>query len=88
MKWLQVILAQYHCVGQFLIVEHCLSSRRPTYHCDPRPPDRLPVDLDQWPIAVGGKDPRIHASPELGQKAIAIQLDRMAGILREALARL
>jgi creatinine amidohydrolase len=50
--------------------------------------DRLPKDLDRWPVAVGGKDPRIHASPELGRRAIALQLERMAGILRDMLARL
>jgi creatinine amidohydrolase len=50
--------------------------------------DRLPADLDQWPVAIGGKDPRVHASPELGRKAIALQSERMAGILREMLARL
>lgn len=50
--------------------------------------DRLPADLDRWPIAVGGKDPRVHASPELGRKAIALQIERMAGILHGLLAEL
>ena len=50
--------------------------------------DRLPADLDRWPVAIGGKDPRVHASPELGRRAIALQVERMAGILREMLARL
>ena len=35
----------------------------------------LPADLGQWPIAVGGEDPRVHASPELGRKAIGIELN-------------
>ena len=48
---------------------------------------RLPQDLAQWPVAVGGKDPRVYASPGLGEKAIDLQLERMAGILRAALAR-
>jgi len=50
--------------------------------------ENLPKDPDEWPLAVGGRDPRVHASPEVGRKAIEIQTERMAGILREALARL
>jgi creatinine amidohydrolase len=50
--------------------------------------ESLPPDLDQWPVAVGGRDPRVHASPELGRKALALQTERMAGILREMLAQL
>jgi creatinine amidohydrolase len=49
---------------------------------------RLPADLDRWPVAVGGKDPRVHASPEVSRKAIALQVERMAGILRALLAGL
>lgn len=48
--------------------------------------DQLPSDPEKWPLAVGGKDPRTFASPEVGQKAISLQLERMAGILRELLA--
>jgi len=36
----------------------------------------------------GGRDPRTLASPELGRKAIALQTERMAKILRNALANL
>lgn len=50
--------------------------------------ERLPTDLDQWPVAIGGKDPRLHASAEFGQKAIDLQAERMSGILKEALANL
>jgi len=50
--------------------------------------ERLPADLDQWPVAIGGRDPRVNASPEVGRKAIALQLTRMSGILREALGAL
>jgi len=46
----------------------------------------LHEDLDQWPVAVGGRDPRVHASPELGRRAIALNVERMAGILRAILA--
>ncbi len=50
--------------------------------------ERLPADPDKWPLAIGGKDPREFASPEFGRKAIALQTERMAKILREALSRL
>jgi creatinine amidohydrolase len=50
--------------------------------------DQLPHDLSQWPVGVGGRDPRVYASPELGEQIIAANLERMAGILRAALARL
>ena len=57
------------------------------------PPDlvqmgRLPAASDRWPVAVSGRDPRLHASSELGERAMALQGERMAGILRQALARL
>jgi multidrug efflux pump subunit AcrA (membrane-fusion protein) len=44
--------------------------------------DRLPADPNVWPVAIGGKDPRQFASPEVGRKAIALQTARMAKILR------
>ncbi len=47
--------------------------------------ENLPKDLNVWPVAVGGKDPRVHASAERGQKAIAMQVERMADILRKTL---
>lgn len=50
--------------------------------------DRLSKDPNEWPIGVGGKDPRTLASPELGRKAITLQTERMARILRNALANL
>ena len=48
--------------------------------------ERLPTDISEWPLAVGGRDPRTLASPEVGQKAIALQIERMSGILKELLA--
>ena len=48
----------------------------------------LPQDPDQWPLAVGGRDPRQHASPELGRKAIETQAERMADLLAKTLAEL
>ncbi|MBC7314868.1 MAG: creatininase family protein, partial [Chloroflexi bacterium] len=50
--------------------------------------ERLPRDLSEWPVGVGGQDPRIYASAELGERALAAQVSRMAGILREALAQI
>ncbi len=46
------------------------------------------LSKDRWPVGVGGKDPRKFASPELGRKIIELQTERMAKILREALANL
>jgi len=47
--------------------------------------ENLSEDLNVWPVAVGGKDPRVYASEERGKKAIAMQVERMADILRKAL---
>ena len=47
--------------------------------------ENLSKDLSQWPVSVGGQDPRVHASAERGKKAIKLNVERMAGILREAL---
>ena len=48
--------------------------------------DNLDPNPDVWPTAVGGEDPRVHASPDRGRQAIDMQVKRMAGILKEALA--
>jgi creatinine amidohydrolase len=50
--------------------------------------ERLPADLDQWPVGIGGKDPREFASPDVGEKAINLQLERMASILNSLLGKL
>jgi creatinine amidohydrolase len=47
--------------------------------------DNLPKDLSVWPVSIGGQDPRVHASAERGREAIRLNVERMAGILREAL---
>ena len=49
--------------------------------------ENLPQDLSVWPVAINGKDPRIHASAELGRAILAEQVDRMAALLQEALER-
>ncbi len=48
--------------------------------------ENLPEDRDTWPVSVNGEDPREHASPERGQRAVELQVRRMAAILEEALA--
>jgi creatinine amidohydrolase len=48
--------------------------------------ENLDPNPDVWPTAVGGRDPRTDASAEKGREAIRLQVRRMAGILREALA--
>ena len=50
--------------------------------------ERLSSDLAVWPVGVDGKDPRLFASAEVGRHAIALQKERMTGILRKALAEL
>ena len=47
--------------------------------------ENLPEDPDEWPEAVGGMDPRVHASAQTGRKAIETQAERMAALLRAAL---
>jgi len=47
--------------------------------------DQLPADTAVWPVAVAGRDPRIFASAEQGQRAVEFQLERMTEVLREAL---
>jgi len=46
----------------------------------------LPQDLQEWPKAISGKDPRLFAGAEFGEQIIQVQLDRMEKMLREALA--
>lgn len=50
--------------------------------------ERLPKDKEVWPVGVGGRDPRTMASGERGREAIRLNKERMAKILREALAKL
>jgi creatinine amidohydrolase len=50
--------------------------------------DYLPADANQWPVGVGGRDPRKHASATLGRRAIQMQKARMKEILTEALGAL
>lgn len=45
----------------------------------------LPINTKQWPVGVGGRDPRIHASAELGWKALSLQKERLVKILKQAL---
>ena len=47
--------------------------------------EQLSDDSAQWPLAVAGKDPRIYASAEQGQRAVEYQLERMEQVLQQAL---
>lgn len=42
----------------------------------------------RFPVGVSGKDPRLYASSEIGEKAIRLQLERMKNILEEELIKL
>jgi len=50
--------------------------------------ENLPRDPNEWPLAVGGKDPRKYASPELGDKIIRYNLEKMEMILKDRLLSL
>jgi len=47
--------------------------------------DLLPADTSFWPVGVSGHDPRLHASSNLGKKAVDFHLERMKGVLENAL---
>jgi len=47
--------------------------------------ENLPKDPEKWPLAVGGKDPRVYASPEHGKRIIQFNLERMEKILKKHL---
>ena len=44
--------------------------------------DRLPKDLNEPLLGVGGKDPRVHASKEMGEKIIALNTAEIAQRIR------
>jgi creatinine amidohydrolase len=50
--------------------------------------DRLSKVPEELPIAVSGKDPRIHANQEKGEKIIKIHLERMSKILNDILNKI
>jgi creatinine amidohydrolase len=50
--------------------------------------EALPADTSRWPIGVGGRDPRLYATPELGRRALQLQKERMKAVLKEALDEL
>ena len=47
--------------------------------------DLLPKDLNEWPLAVAGEDPRIKASVEIGTSAIKYNLMKMKERIQETL---
>ncbi|NIA16474.1 MAG: creatininase family protein [Nitrospiraceae bacterium] len=50
--------------------------------------DNLDPDLAVKPLGTGGEDSRTGASPERGRQAIEMNVERMAGLLKEALAEI
>ena len=50
--------------------------------------EELPENLEEEPLGLLGKDPRIHASAEHGQRVISLHLDRVEALLREQLVQL
>ena len=49
--------------------------------------ERLPAEMSVWPQAIIGKDPRLHASPEIGREIIRRNLAWMENVLRQALLK-
>jgi len=47
--------------------------------------EKLPQDMNEWPLAIGMGDPRLYASKEFGDKVVDYQLKRMSEILKERL---
>lgn len=45
----------------------------------------LPQDTAVWPLGMLGKDPRIHASKELGKSIVDFEITKMAAIIRKEL---
>jgi creatinine amidohydrolase len=50
--------------------------------------ENLPKDNRKKPLAIIGKDPRIHASAKHGEGIIQLQLNRMENVLKDQLLRL
>jgi creatinine amidohydrolase len=48
--------------------------------------EHLPADTAVVPVGIGGRDPRIWASPEIGAEILATQKERMINLIRETLA--
>ncbi len=50
--------------------------------------ENIPADTSQWPVGVGGHDPRIYASHEKGQEIVEFNKKRIVKILNEELSKL
>jgi creatinine amidohydrolase/Fe(II)-dependent formamide hydrolase-like protein len=55
------------------------------FHPDLVHMENLPKDEKKKPLAIIGKDPRIHASAQHGKNIIRLHLDRMESILKDKL---
>ncbi|HEY5583413.1 MAG TPA: creatininase family protein [Ruminiclostridium sp.] len=50
--------------------------------------DNLSTNTDEYPVGIAGKDPRVYASSEIGNKIIELQVEHMSTILKNALESL
>jgi len=57
------------------------------FHPDMVKMERLPTPLSEWPRAILGEDPRLHASAEMGHKIISKNLAWMENVLQQALQK-
>ena len=48
--------------------------------------ENLPKDMEEWPLAIRGKDPRTYASAGHGSKIIKFHINRMERILKDQLS--
>jgi creatinine amidohydrolase len=50
--------------------------------------ENLPKDPGIWPVGIRGHDPRVYAGKEKGEEIVAINMQRITGILKAELERL
>lgn len=50
--------------------------------------ENLPKDTVEWPLGIGGRDPRIYASKEFGKEIIDFEINKMVSIINNELKRL
>ena len=50
--------------------------------------DKLPADTAVWPVGVYGADPRLYASPEIGEQSVEYHVNRFKKLLKADLENL
>lgn len=48
----------------------------------------LPKDTTDWPLGIGGRDPRIYASSKLGKEIIDFEIKKMGSLINNELEKL